>query len=1389
MQSGFLNRQAPKTDLHKNGQRPADEVTLGRRADRAAIKPRSDAGQPSARFSIGDTCEVVGGAVMRATEDLNSDKVGQLLDGFQVEVVEIGSGPTGKRIAVKNDQNVTGWVSVVAGTGEALFRIVQKGHKQASPMVATSKAARADHGKLTSRYEVGDQCEVIGGALMRLTEDLDSAKVGQLAHGDRVEVVEIGCGPSGKRLAVKDEQNERGWVSVIAGSGESLLRIVQKGQKQVTGESSKKPTRADQGKPTSRYEIGDLCDVMGGAIVRETEELDSAQLRRLPDRSEVKVIEIGTGWSGKRIRIQDSNDRTGWVSVVSADGTQLLRPVKPPAPEPPPARLPEPSLVPQRIPIPETEPESTSMKVPLQRPEPPPTLLTSPGAVTGPGATGQELAKWNEPFVLVSASRAQKGFDLEVPWLERDNVDQLLAEKWISQGVLEPSYDYVKLRDAKGKWYRPGEAPENPTPELFPITLYYRPPKPEQTAETALALRQKQALDALTPTQRRSLAEVQRLLTQAYSNEDGYLLERAMRLAHESRLPMDGGQGLPISLMPDAVMFPAGNEPLLYDGQVYSMHSESMLVFDPPDFQTPMGVWNPRCQRVDPAMLKPPGSEDSEIVHFGKTYKLLEMGHVVDPDTEQVVGMVDSMSQQFEFFDPIPLAVAEFMTKRGFRMEAPSAALTNGPFVQILPEDETQQSNPELHMQMQSMGSNKALRYAPVEQRSNKDLVISMMKAGGGVQNWKVMLYGTEEVRCDRDVVLEAVKQDYMAMSYASAFYDDKDFMLKAVQAQGSAFQYGAEAIRADPDLAYAAVKTSWVAIKHVAEKLRGSSKIIREAVRQCWQALEYASEDLKDDKDIVSLAVKQSWRALQWAGPRLQADKQVLLNAVTQSVDAMQYAAEQLCADQEFMQQAVRLHGLAIKFAVGALVDDRDLVLEAVRQDWRALQYASELLRGDRAVVLEAVRQHQDALSFATEQAREDKELIFEAARRRPDFLRVCPDSVRGDLDFMMRFVKFQPMALQFATDELRGNEELALEALRRNWRSLQHASRDLRACRAFMMKAVQMDALTLSFADEELQSDPEIVCEAVEREWEMLAHVSEELRSNPAFMMEAVSFEGLCLKYAPESLRCDRELVLVALQNCGQALEFAAEELQADPEIVLMAVRQDFEAITYASPELTSNFLFMFRAVGIHGEALKGASLELRADPELVLAAVAQSWRALKHASRALTSSRDFMIRAIRIDPYALSMARDKLFMDPKLLAAAAEAQNRETFATPSDSSSRRDNVVSDSELRSVLKSARPNWNESELESAEQKLAVIGVVNLASLDQALAGNLNGQLRAAGQKIFTATTIMELKARTAAAMSAAASAAEDAARAICVAAKQPTSKARPRKPNARLTY
>lgn len=45
------------------------------------LDPRLEAERPTARFDVGDICEVIGAAQVRSGEELSSGKVAQLTDG------------------------------------------------------------------------------------------------------------------------------------------------------------------------------------------------------------------------------------------------------------------------------------------------------------------------------------------------------------------------------------------------------------------------------------------------------------------------------------------------------------------------------------------------------------------------------------------------------------------------------------------------------------------------------------------------------------------------------------------------------------------------------------------------------------------------------------------------------------------------------------------------------------------------------------------------------------------------------------------------------------------------------------------------------------------------------------------------------------------------------------------------------------------------------------------------------------------------------------------------------------------------------------------------------------------------------------------------------------
>ena len=74
--------------------------------------------------------------------------------------------------------------------------------------------------------------------------------------------------------------------------------------------------------------------------------------------------------------------------------------------------------------------------------------------------------------------------------------------------------------------------------------------------------------------------------------------------------------------------------------------------------------------------------------------------------------------------------------------------------------------------------------------------------------DWQFKEY-PEELRSDKEVVLEVVKQDGFALEYASEeLRSDKEFVLEAIKKSGFALEYASEALQNDPEIIALAEKT-----------------------------------------------------------------------------------------------------------------------------------------------------------------------------------------------------------------------------------------------------------------------------------------------------------------------------------------------------------------------------------------------------------------------------------------------------------------------------------------------------------------------------------------------------------------------------------------------------
>ena len=124
---------------------------------------------------------------------------------------------------------------------------------------------------------------------------------------------------------------------------------------------------------------------------------------------------------------------------------------------------------------------------------------------------------------------------------------------------------------------------------------------------------------------------------------------------------------------------------------------------------------------------------------------------------------------------------------------------------------------------MEEKQEDKEYRIEDAELNSgNKEF---MMQAIKDKATW-VLAYCSDKLLEDKELILEAVKQDGQILYYASEeLRDDKEIVLTAVTNKGLIFKYASKRLRGDKEIALAAIKQDKRAEMYVTEELRNDEE------------------------------------------------------------------------------------------------------------------------------------------------------------------------------------------------------------------------------------------------------------------------------------------------------------------------------------------------------------------------------------------------------------------------------------------------------------------------------------------------------------------------------------------------------------------------------------
>ena len=209
------------------------------------------------------------------------------------------------------------------------------------------------------------------------------------------------------------------------------------------------------------------------------------------------------------------------------------------------------------------------------------------------------------------------------------------------------------------------------------------------------------------------------------------------------------------------------------------------------------------------------------------------------------------------------------------------------------------------------------------------------------------------------------------ASPFAAGSSSDLAAVLKEVRRNGCSLLFASDELKSNLEVVRAAVSQNWQALRYASAELQADPELqaitkqsALEGVAQDWRKLKSADARLQADLELQALAkpsvlqaVTQDGLALEHAPVALQADAEVVRAAVAQNGRALKYASTPLRLDHE-LQLIAATEGGCLEHVSAALQSDKGVVLAAVAKNGAALQHASSALQADRHVVRVAVTQ-----------------------------------------------------------------------------------------------------------------------------------------------------------------------------------------------------------------------------------------------------------------------------------------------------------------------------------------------------------------------------------------------------------------------------------------------
>jgi hypothetical protein len=285
----------------------------------------------------------------------------------------------------------------------------------------------------------------------------------------------------------------------------------------------------------------------------------------------------------------------------------------------------------------------------------------------------------------------------------------------------------------------------------------------------------------------------------------------------------------------------------------------------------------------------------------------------------------------------------------------------------------------------------------------------------------------SEELRNDKQFMLQAVKRNCMALEFASAaLKNNKEVVMEAVKKEGGCLRHASDDMKKNEEVVLQAVIQTTAAIMHASSELRKDKKFILRVIINKPMAFTYCYEDFRNDKEVVMTAVEKKGTLLSDASYKLKKDEEVVLAAIKQDPAAMIYASESLKSQKEFLLKAIQVNDYVLLYISKEISTNKDFLLDAIKINGKALRFLSSELPSNKQFMLQAIKFSADAMYYVNDDLKLDKKFVLEAVKQNGLALEFISWKFKGDKDVVLQALLQNPEAIQYAHRDFQNDPDI---------------------------------------------------------------------------------------------------------------------------------------------------------------------------------------------------------------------------------------------------------------------------------------------------------------------------------------------------------------------------